>query len=85
MIAAGLNSIKHRIRPSEDLDEMIVRLKRASFSSFVFQVSGWYQEYEGLTFATFRGAGHAVPIFKPNESLVLFSSFLSGQPLPSTR
>ncbi|KAK4755024.1 hypothetical protein SAY87_008781 [Trapa incisa] len=49
------------------------------------QVSGWYQEYEGLTFATFRGAGHAVPLFKPRESLMLFSSFLNGRPLPSAR
>ncbi|KAF4356214.1 hypothetical protein G4B88_002826 [Cannabis sativa] len=48
-------------------------------------VSGWYQEYEGITFATFRGAGHAVPCFKPNNSLALFTSFLKGQSLPSTR
>ncbi|GAV83863.1 Peptidase_S10 domain-containing protein [Cephalotus follicularis] len=46
------------------------------------QVSGWFQEYEGLTFATFRGAGHAVPCFKPSNSLALFSSFLLGEPLP---
>ncbi|GAB4826905.1 Serine carboxypeptidase-like 31 [Ancistrocladus abbreviatus] len=49
------------------------------------QVSGWYQEYKGLTFATFRGAGHAVPIFKPSNSLALFSSFLQGESLPSAR
>ncbi|GAB4831266.1 Serine carboxypeptidase-like 31 [Ancistrocladus abbreviatus] len=49
------------------------------------QVSGWYQEYTGLTFATFRGAGHAVPIFKPSNSLALFSSFLQGGSLPSAR
>ncbi|XP_030473194.1 serine carboxypeptidase-like 31 isoform X1 [Syzygium oleosum] len=49
------------------------------------QVSGWYQEYEGLTFATFRGAGHAVPVFKPSDSLVFFSSFLNAQDLPSAR
>ncbi|XP_031260181.1 serine carboxypeptidase-like 31 [Pistacia vera] len=49
------------------------------------QVSGWYQEYAGLTFATFRGAGHAVPCFKPSESLALFSSFLLGDSLPSVR
>ncbi|XP_057739537.1 serine carboxypeptidase-like 31 [Arachis stenosperma] len=49
------------------------------------QVSGWYQEYEGLTFATFRGAGHAVPSFKPSNSLAFFSSFLLGQSPPSTR
>ncbi|XP_050368614.1 serine carboxypeptidase-like 31 [Argentina anserina] len=49
------------------------------------QVSGWFQEYEGLTFATFRGAGHAVPCFKPSNSLALFASFLLGEPLPSSR
>ncbi|PRQ28859.1 putative carboxypeptidase D [Rosa chinensis] len=49
------------------------------------QVSGWYQEYEGLTYATVRGAGHDVPSFKPAESLVLFTSFLLGESPPSTR
>ncbi|KAL9236759.1 hypothetical protein vseg_011393 [Gypsophila vaccaria] len=49
------------------------------------QVSGWYQEYKGITFATFRGAGHAVPIFKPSSSLALFTYFLQSQSLPSAR
>uniref|UniRef100_A0A5B7C8J7 Carboxypeptidase n=1 Tax=Davidia involucrata TaxID=16924 RepID=A0A5B7C8J7_DAVIN len=49
------------------------------------QVGGWLQEYEGLTFATFRGAGHAVPIFKPSESLAFFSSFLLGESPPFKR
>ncbi|PIN19743.1 Serine carboxypeptidases (lysosomal cathepsin A) [Handroanthus impetiginosus] len=49
------------------------------------QVGGWLQEYDGLTFATFRGAGHAVPIFKPSESLAFFRSFLAGESLPSQR
>ncbi|KAF2303398.1 hypothetical protein GH714_017946 [Hevea brasiliensis] len=49
------------------------------------QVSGWFQEYEGLIFATFRGAGHAVPIFKPSESLAFFSAFLQGESPPSSR
>ncbi|XP_071707329.1 serine carboxypeptidase-like 31 [Rutidosis leptorrhynchoides] len=49
------------------------------------QVGGWLQEYEGLTFATFRGAGHAVPIFKPSESLAFFTSFLLGVSPPSHR
>ncbi|XP_042486185.1 serine carboxypeptidase-like 31 isoform X2 [Macadamia integrifolia] len=49
------------------------------------QVGGWFQEYEGLTFATFRGAGHAVPTFKPSESLALFASFLAGESMPSER
>ncbi|KAL0398620.1 UNVERIFIED_CONTAM: Serine carboxypeptidase-like 31 [Sesamum radiatum] len=49
------------------------------------QVGGWIQEYYGLTFATFRGAGHAVPTFKPSESLAFFASFLAGESLPSER
>ncbi|KAJ0735051.1 putative carboxypeptidase D [Helianthus annuus] len=49
------------------------------------QVAGWLQEYEGLTFATFRGAGHAVPIFKPSESLAFFTSFLLGKNPPLKR
>ncbi|KAK7246559.1 hypothetical protein RIF29_41428 [Crotalaria pallida] len=49
------------------------------------EVSGWYQQYEGLTFATFRGAGHAVPCFKPSNSLAFFSSFLLGESPPSTK
>ncbi|XP_058750835.1 serine carboxypeptidase-like 32 [Vicia villosa] len=49
------------------------------------EVSGWYQEYKGLTFATFRGAGHDVPTFKPSNSLVFFTSFLLGESLPSKR
>ncbi|CAN8245078.1 unnamed protein product [Cochlearia groenlandica] len=49
------------------------------------QVSGWFQEYEGLTYATFKGAGHDVPSFKPSESLALFSAFLNGVSPPSSR
>ncbi|KAK6264776.1 Peptidase S10 [Theobroma cacao] len=49
------------------------------------QVSGWFQEYKGLTFATFRGAGHAVPCFKPSSSLAFFSAFLLGESLPYSR
>ncbi|KAK1432916.1 hypothetical protein QVD17_09819 [Tagetes erecta] len=46
------------------------------------QVGGWTEVYEGLTFATVRGAGHEVPLFKPREALQLLRSFLKGQPLP---
>ncbi|XP_022715923.1 serine carboxypeptidase-like 31 isoform X2 [Durio zibethinus] len=49
------------------------------------QVSGWFQEYKGLTFATFRGAGHAVPCFKPSSSLAFFSAFLLGESPSSSR
>lgn len=48
------------------------------------QVGGWTEVYEGLTFATVRGAGHEVPLFKPRESLQLFKSFLRGEPLPKS-
>ncbi|XP_074329228.1 serine carboxypeptidase-like 32 isoform X3 [Apium graveolens] len=43
------------------------------------QVAGWVQEYKGLAFATFRGAGHAVPLFKPSESLAFFAAFINGR------
>ncbi|GKF01907.1 serine carboxypeptidase-like protein 31, partial [Tanacetum coccineum] len=36
------------------------------------QVSGWLQEYDGLSYATFKGAGHQVSVFKPSESLAFF-------------
>ncbi|QCD86096.1 cathepsin A [Vigna unguiculata] len=50
------------------------------------EVGGWVEEYEGgLTFASIRGAGHFVSIYKPQEALSLFSHFLSAQPLPSSR
>ncbi|GJZ54632.1 serine carboxypeptidase-like protein 25 [Tanacetum coccineum] len=46
------------------------------------QVGGWTEVYEGLTFATVRGAGHEVSLFKPRAALQLLVSFLKGQPLP---
>eukprot|EP00250_Pteridium_aquilinum_P026859 c33718_g1_i1 orf=96-1511(+) len=47
------------------------------------QVGGWTEIYEGLTFATVRGAGHEVPLFQPERAFTLISAFLSGQPLPT--
>ncbi|KAI3469250.1 hypothetical protein Pfo_025913 [Paulownia fortunei] len=49
------------------------------------QVAGRIVEYEGLTFVTVRGAGHLVPLNKPNEALALIHSYLSGEPLPIHR
>ncbi|KAF5182262.1 Serine carboxypeptidase-like [Thalictrum thalictroides] len=50
------------------------------------QVAGWVSTYEsGLTFATVRGAGHQVPVFKPGQSLTLFSHFVAGTNLPPSR
>ncbi|XP_047960110.1 serine carboxypeptidase-like 25 isoform X1 [Salvia hispanica] len=48
------------------------------------QVGGWTEVYKGLTFATVRGAGHEVPMFKPRAALQLFGSFLQGKPLPKS-
>ncbi|KAG4922721.1 hypothetical protein JHK86_051534 [Glycine max] len=48
------------------------------------QVGGWTEVYEGVTFATVRGAGHEVPLFKPRAALQLFKSFLEGKPLPKS-
>ncbi|CAO2173786.1 unnamed protein product [Urochloa humidicola] len=50
---------------------------------FKNQVAGRYVEYEGLTMATVRGAGHTVPQDKPAEAFVLINSFLSDQQLPT--
>ena len=40
-------------------------------------------EYEGLTFVTVRGAGHEVPLHRPEQALVLFQHFLQGEPMPA--
>ncbi|KAL6272479.1 hypothetical protein ACE6H2_023171 [Prunus campanulata] len=47
------------------------------------QVAGWTQVYgDVLSFATIRGAGHTAPYTQPERSLLLFSSFVGGKPLP---
>ncbi|KAL2338529.1 hypothetical protein Fmac_012975 [Flemingia macrophylla] len=46
------------------------------------QVGGWTEVYDGLTFATVRGAGHEVPLFQPKRAYILFKSFLAGKELP---
>ncbi|KAA8517922.1 hypothetical protein F0562_015390 [Nyssa sinensis] len=47
------------------------------------QVAGWTQVYGNiLSFATIRGASHEAPFSQPERSLVLFSAFLGGKPLP---
>ncbi|XP_065842576.1 uncharacterized protein [Oscarella lobularis] len=44
---------------------------------------GYVTEYKanGFTFATLRGAGHQVPLYKPMESLAMFQRFLANVPL----
>lgn len=45
------------------------------------QVAGFVQQYEGLAFATVKGAGHMVGQGKPAEALRLIDSFLHGESL----
>lgn len=49
------------------------------------QVGGWTEVYQGLTFATVRGAGHEVPLFQPRRAFRLFRSFLAGRELPKAQ
>ncbi|KAJ1698575.1 hypothetical protein LUZ63_007087 [Rhynchospora breviuscula] len=48
------------------------------------QVGGWSEVYEGLTFASIRGAGHEVPLFQPRRGYDMFRSFLAGKRLPKS-
>lgn len=48
------------------------------------QVGGSTQQYDGLTFVTVRGAGHEVPLHKPQLALAIIQAFLSGSPMPSS-
>ncbi|GKF02626.1 serine carboxypeptidase 24-like protein [Tanacetum coccineum] len=49
------------------------------------QVGGWSEVYNGLTFATVRGAGHEVPLLQPQRGFLLFQSFLAGKSLPRSQ
>jgi carboxypeptidase C (cathepsin A) len=44
------------------------------------QVAGFIKNWEGFTFLTVRGAGHMVPQYKPEQSLVFFSNWLNKVP-----
>merc|ERR1712217_516956 len=47
------------------------------------QVAGYLTEYEGLHYATVKGAGHMVPKDRPRHALDLFRAFLEGTPIDS--
>ena len=44
------------------------------------QVAGYYEEFDGLTFLTVKGAGHFVPKDRPRHALDMLTSFLAGTP-----
>lgn len=50
----------------------------------MIQVGGWSQVYEGLTYVTVRGAGHEVPLTRPELALTLFRHFLTNEIMPIT-
>jgi len=46
------------------------------------EVAGWCQVYKGLTLVTVRGAGHEVPLHRPQLAFKLFEHFLQDKPMP---
>jgi len=44
------------------------------------QVAGYVRSYEGLTYATIKGAGHMVPQYRPPQALYFFTQFLNNRP-----
>lgn len=50
--------------------------------SFGAQTGGFVVEYDGLTFATVRNAGHEVPFYQSVRGGAMFRSFLFTQKLP---
>jgi len=46
------------------------------------QIAGYTRTYDhNLMYATFKGAGHTVPEYKPREALVAYRRWLDGEPL----
>lgn len=45
------------------------------------QVAGFVTQYDGLAFATVKGAGHMVPKDRPRHALDMITAFLQGTPL----
>lgn len=45
------------------------------------QVAGYFVKYDGMSFATVKGAGHMVPKDRPQHALDLITAYLAGTPL----
>lgn len=43
------------------------------------QIAGYYNKFDGFTFATVHGAGHMVPSTRPEFAFNLFKAYLSGR------
>ncbi|KAK9100119.1 hypothetical protein Scep_023549 [Stephania cephalantha] len=46
------------------------------------QLGGWTQGYLGLNFVSVRGAGHDIPMYKPDLAFAVIKAFLSGTSMP---
>ncbi|KAL5730745.1 Serine carboxypeptidase-like 27 [Ranunculus cassubicifolius] len=46
------------------------------------KVGGWSQVYDGLTFVALKGAGHEVPLHRPQLAYHMFQQFLQNKPMP---
>ena len=64
----------------KDMNQTVLENWR-SYSADNQQVAGFTVKYEGLIFATVKGAGHMVPMDKPQEALYLLKKFINGQPI----
>ncbi|CAL5224857.1 g7615 [Coccomyxa viridis] len=54
-----------------------VKLQWRPWKSATGQVGGYYEVYDGLTFATVRDAGHMVPYTQPERALFLFTKWVT--------
>jgi len=45
------------------------------------QVAGYFRRYDGMTYATVKGAGHMVPKDRPLHALDMITAYIAGTPL----
>lgn len=47
------------------------------------QVGGWIEDYDGLTFVSFLGAGHMVPADRPVAMKDIVYKWINDKPIPT--
>lgn len=87
VLCVSMNISKHcwslygRLCTSSQLQLIVLQL-----IVFGLQVGGWRVDYQNLTFATVRNAGHMVPYVQPERAYYLLHQFLfEDRPQPSLR
>ena len=83
------SSIKIKSRKFKGVQEFAASLERPlthEYTNWMYeintknqQIGGFIRRWDGLTFATVRGAGHMVPTDRPAQALHLFSHFINGK------